>query len=231
MSEQSVTAVPEQADLLERIKILSLNPLLGYVDDFVRPEKLQVFLNGLDPRAFAEAKIGLTDEKVKTEYRSSKEKRFAVGENAFVDKLRERVTALLNLPEELCEEPALLHYKTGGEYKQHIDACSFRDGIESKRARPLVRIYTGILYLNDDFEGGMTEFPRLGTSVHPKAGRLVVWQNMPGGSTGIHPMSLHAGLPVTSGEKSILSFWMATPMSMRELTQMQRERQDGSVSP
>lgn len=229
MSKQSTIAVSEKANLFERMTILSLNPLLGYVDDFETPENLQNFLGGCDLSEIPEAKIGLTDAGVKSDYRSSKEKRYPVGENVFVDNLRGRVTALLNIPEELCETPALLHYPTGGEYKKHLDACSLRESFISKRPKPLVRVYTGILYLNDNFEGGMTEFPALDVTIAPKAGRLVVWQNMPGGSTGTHPMSIHAGLPVTGGEKSILSFWMATPMSMRELEQMRSERKEVSV--
>jgi len=72
------------------------------------------------------------------------------------------------------------------------------------------RFFTAITYLNDAFEGGATSFPHVGVEIAPKAGRLVLWSNTTPGDISPHPKSAHAGMPVTSGEKNILTFWLRT---------------------
>ena len=69
------------------------------------------------------------------------------------------------------------------------------------------RIYTAIAYLNDVEEGGATEFRDLNISVKPKKGSILVWKNVLPGTTKVHPLSLHAGRPVTGGEKYAFNLW------------------------
>lgn len=40
------------------------------------------------------------------------------------------------------------------------------------------RLSTLILYLNDDFKGGQTDFPELGISVEPTAGDAIYFHNV-----------------------------------------------------
>jgi hypothetical protein len=61
--------------------------------------------------------------------------------------------------------------------------------------------------LNDDFTGGETEFPKKDTSVTPQTGRLLIWRNLNEDGT-LDYDSLHAGLPVLSGEKNIAIVWV-----------------------
>lgn len=222
-------------DLMAGVTILSLNPLLGCIDDFVTPEAARDFLGRLDMGRLKDATIGGSvesdPERVNTGYRSARDIRFARGMNAFVDETRERVTALLNLKTEHCETPSLINYQTGGEYKRHFDSVNFGAASAHDKVSH-VRAYTGILYLNDDFEGGGTEFPHLQKIIQPRAGRLVIWQNMAAGATSVHPLTVHAGLPVVKGEKNIISFWMNTPMCLRamELEASGRPGADAPVS-
>ena len=87
------------------------------------------------------------------------------------------------------ETPKVKGYSPGGEFKPHCDV----DAVSSQR-------YLAFLfYLNDDFEGGQTQFlPDI--MVEPVKGSVVVfppnWQ---------HP---HAGLPVKSGKKYIMSTYL-----------------------
>ena len=41
----------------------------------------------------------------------------------------------------------------------------------------------------------------------PKKGSILVWKNVLPGTTKVHPLSLHAGRPVTGGEKYASNLW------------------------
>lgn len=62
------------------------------------------------------------------------------------------------------------------------------------------RILATMLYLNDDFEGGETEFLYQSRRITPKTGRVVIW---PAGWTHVH-----RGNPPLSGEKFIATSWL-----------------------
>ena len=47
----------------------------------------------------------------------------------------------------------------------------------------------------------------LNISVAPKKGSILVWKNVLPGTTKVHPLSLHAGRPVTGGEKYAFNLW------------------------
>ncbi len=62
------------------------------------------------------------------------------------------------------------------------------------------RVLATMLYLNDNFEGGETEFLYQSRRVTPKAGRVVIW---PAGWT-----HTHRGNPPLTGEKYIATSWL-----------------------
>ena len=62
------------------------------------------------------------------------------------------------------------------------------------------RLLAWMVYLNDDYEGGETEFNYLSKRVKPKKGTLLMW---PTGFT-----HTHRGGMVISGEKYILTGWI-----------------------
>lgn len=85
----------------------------------------------------------------------------------------------------------MIRYRKGGHYIPHADAG--RDLPE--------RYFTVVCYLNDDFEGGHTSFPSLGSMVKPKAGQAIVFPSR----------YLHCAEPVTQGEKLVLITWVCGP--------------------
>jgi predicted 2-oxoglutarate/Fe(II)-dependent dioxygenase YbiX len=92
----------------------------------------------------------------------------------------------------------VLKYKEGGFYTPHQDA--FFD-------EPNPRTVTAIIALNDDYEGGETEFPNLGKKFKLNKGDVLVFNNFTdwGYQT---PKSLHGGRPVKSGVKWICNLWI-----------------------
>ena len=80
------------------------------------------------------------------------------------------------------------------------------------------RYATLLLYLNDNFGGGQTNFPRAinpthhdGLTVTPQKGKAVLFYNMlPDGN--VDDLSQHQALPVTEGEKWLANLWIWDPV-------------------
>lgn len=71
------------------------------------------------------------------------------------------------------------------------------------------RTYSAVLYLNDDYEGGSTYFPRLGVEVQPKTGKLVAF--------GAGSEYQHGVRPITSGKRYTMPLWFTDQLSYVEL--------------
>ena len=117
--------------------------------------------------------------------------------------IQEFVSNVIGYPIENQEDIHIVKYKVGGEYKIHHDF--FEETDKENLSRGGNRTHSFLIYLNDDFEGGETEFPRLDLKIKPKTGSGLCWVNK---TDGINfEESEHAGLPVTKGEKWILIIW------------------------
>lgn len=106
-------------------------------------------------------------------------------------------------------EPALaLHYETGQRFAPHFD---FLDPAAPGHARDLgelgQRVATALLYLNDGYEGGETDFPALRWRYKGEVGDLLVFDNVDQGGAPDR-RTFHAGLPPMRGEKWLFSQWV-----------------------
>jgi prolyl 4-hydroxylase len=66
------------------------------------------------------------------------------------------------------------------------------------------RVGTGILYLNDDMEGGVTDFPKLGVSIKPKKGSLLYFKQSYA-DEAINWSTIHESTRINAGTKWIAS--------------------------
>lgn len=193
--------------------LLSVNPVVGYIDNFLDKDLFNALRRDLRSVEVKDAATLSDAKSVESSYRTARNCR--IGRNRF-DTLKQ-VTAcvgeLFHLDPLYCELPELIIYGEAGEYKKHFDSFPSGAAPEQMRSpdRGDQRIYTGVLYLNGAFSGGRTVFPRLDQAIDPRPGRLAFWQNTREGGVMPHPLSLHAGEPVESGEKRILSFWFRGP--------------------
>lgn len=98
-------------------------------------------------------------------------------------------------------------YDVGQQFKEHHDFFHTTEAYwQSERTNGGQRSWTAMIYLNDDLEGGTTEFYKAKVGVRPLAGMLVAWNNMqPDGKQ--NNFSLHSGKPVTKGRKYIITKW------------------------
>lgn len=120
--------------------------------------------------------------------------------------IRHRIANQLRAPLGCLEMSQVLHYDVGQEFVLH---CDFLDpqALREEIARNGQRVATVLIYLNDDFEGGQTSFPRLGLNHRGKTGDALVFGNVDAAGRP-DPRSQHAGCPPTRGEKWVFSQWV-----------------------
>jgi predicted 2-oxoglutarate/Fe(II)-dependent dioxygenase YbiX len=119
-------------------------------------------------------------------------------EDPVVDAVIHRCLKYIDRPIKNCEKLQVLRYKPGGYYNPHQD--SINDGNNP-------RLYTFILALNDEYEGGETEFPKLGNEYKLNAGDALFFDILDNYELETSK-ALHGGKPVKSGEKWICNLWV-----------------------
>ena len=122
--------------------------------------------------------------------------------------LQQRIAALTGVPLPGMEACTILHYAPGEEFKRHYD---WFDISTAENARIVAaegqRVMTFLIYLNDGYNGGETEFPHLGQRFRGRKGdALMFWNINPDFSPDTQ--TLHAGLPPITGEKWLFSQWI-----------------------
>jgi len=109
-----------------------------------------------------------------------------------------RVFGMIDIAFEQAESMTVLHYKPGQQFKAHLDTLPHTRN---------QRCATALIYLNAQYSGGETVFPKLNISVRGGQGDLLVFDNTQGDGLP-DPLSLHSGDPVETGEKWLGSIWI-----------------------
>lgn len=148
-----------------------------------------------------------SDDLYKQESRVSKQTWLRDTDDPVVNKIAERTSQIINLPATYAESLQVVKYDQGGFFIPHYDACQGTEEFcERMNGKGGPRYATFIIYLNDDFEGGETVFPRLDYSVKPERGKCVLfYSTLKDGN--IIQESFHGGNPVKSGTKWICNKW------------------------
>lgn len=122
-----------------------------------------------------------------------------------VEKVYRLATDLLNEPRDRFEYLQCTSYSKGQEYRAHYDTFDLETNEESGERSQ--RKSTVLIYLNDEYEGGETYFPRLDIRVQPKTGRALIFHSLDD-KGNLDPYCYHAGLPVWSGTKYVSNLWL-----------------------
>ena len=119
--------------------------------------------------------------------------------------LQHRMAAAVGLPVANMEGPTVLHYDVGEQITDHTDFLNTRmPNYEAEIRRRGERIITFLVYLNDDYGGGETDFPLLGARHRGRRGDGLFFVNaLPNGKPDTR--MVHAGRPPTHGQKWIVS--------------------------
>jgi prolyl 4-hydroxylase len=146
-------------------------------------------------------------EDIVVAHRSNTVASFNVSSVEFVHALMQaRMADACGVSERMMEGPTVLHYAPGEQIQNHfdfVDPQSTND-YRAEIARNGQRIITFLVYLNDDYDGGETAFPKLGLTHKGRCGEALYFVNaLPDLSPDLR--MLHAGCPTTRGEKWIVT--------------------------
>lgn len=148
-----------------------------------------------DPNKFAEV----------IENRTSYTSDLHENKSLIISDINTRMSSILNIPLSKAEALQGQRYEVGQQFKDHFDWFDGKNFFTYLKDQGN-RTYTFMVYLNDDLEGGETEFPKLDIKYKPKKGMAVLWKNLQDDGSG-NRLVLHAGRPVTKGKKYILTKW------------------------
>jgi predicted 2-oxoglutarate/Fe(II)-dependent dioxygenase YbiX len=121
--------------------------------------------------------------------------------NAITDKIKSIAETLTGFPIGHMETTQVVQYKQGEMFDFHYD------GVPSKKLSPAwSRVATVMIYLNDNFEGGETEFKKIHAKIRPEQGKVVLFWSALNGN--LIPESLHRGNKITKGTKWLVNQWV-----------------------
>jgi hypothetical protein len=111
----------------------------------------------------------------------------SISDLCFMNYASETGSRMLKLPDYF----SIRKYNSHADMGKHVDA---EDPTDTNH--PVV---SGVLYLNDDYEGGEIYFPEQGVKIKPEAGSLIMFP--------AYRPYFHHPLPVTSGNKYMVPFF------------------------
>jgi prolyl 4-hydroxylase len=127
-----------------------------------------------------------------------------------LEKINNSINSITGINKGKYEDLQIVNYKPEQLYEAHWDAC---DPYYDKRCindnkRGGLRFATFIIYLNDNFNEGETEFPLLNKKIKPEKGKAVLFFNLDNNLLKRKENSKHAGLPPKDGEKWMCNKWI-----------------------
>jgi prolyl 4-hydroxylase len=189
------------ADPVEpRRHLVNTSPDIILVERLLAPEECKYLISLAEPRvqpAYVgnEASGGRRLDPMRSSYDSC----FGPGEEDLVlHRINRRIARATGTKYEWGEPLHILRYLPGQEYRRHMDTIA---GAANQR------FWTALVYLNDGYKGGETDFPRLDIRVEGAAGDALLFCSLDKNGRP-DPLTEHAGLPVTQGVKWLATRWI-----------------------
>ena len=181
----------------EKMKEEYVNKNLFVSDDFFSQEQCEQLIQASRNLFQRSTVTGNGTEHIISHRRTSQSAFLRELDEKFKQDITNKCIRLLgNRPYHEFEGIQCVCYQIGEEFKAHFDA-----------GKGMKRLYTILVYLNENIEGGETYFPMLDLKIKPKTGRAVLFHNLDH-SGSIDRFSFHAGLPVKNGEKIACNIWI-----------------------
>lgn len=145
---------------------------------------------------------------VNDNYRKSKTCWIKDDEHHIFTKIAQITEQFTNIPIDNQEMLQVAHYEPNGKFNEHYDACVYNDKEYCDKMNNYAgqRRSTLLMYLNDDFKGGETEFVDIGVQIKPEKGKAIFFWNVDENET-LYVKSKHRANPVIEGEKWICTKW------------------------
>ncbi|MFA6219311.1 MAG: 2OG-Fe(II) oxygenase [Erythrobacter sp.] len=197
-----VMAIDEIGDPVERLQhaVLSDQPRIVVFRQFLSSAECAAVIAmtraRLQPAVVVDPQTG---QLVRDPVRDSQATAFPfIDEGPFLHAINRRIAVATGTIPAQGEPIQVLHYQSGQQYHLHSDALNH---VHNQR------ILTFLVYLNEEYEGGATHFPAGNLSVRCGVGDAICFANVTANRRP-DPIMRHAGMPVTSGEKFLLSRWI-----------------------
>jgi prolyl 4-hydroxylase len=206
LGEMAIDAVGEPLGTATAEPV-SGDPPMARLPAFLSPDEaaylIDLALPALQPAVVVHPQTGAL---VRDPIRTARSAAFPfVREDPVLHAINRRIAAATGTTYEQGEPLQVLCYEPGEEYKLHSDAL--QPGQNQ-------RVQTFLITLSDGFGGGETGFPRLGLSLRCKRGEALRFRNVDSAGRP-DPRMWHAGEPVRSGRKLLLSKWIrAAPLDI-----------------
>ncbi|PYH92630.1 oxidoreductase [Aspergillus ellipticus CBS 707.79] len=210
--------IPSCPDDTYRVHLLSKDPLIIYIEDFLSTTEADHLVN-LSTNAYTPSII-YNGQTTRIDPSTRLSDRALLPRDNTVRCLETRASSFQGWkPHLYIERMWAQRYNVSGHYTHHYDWAG-------SAARGGDRLSTFMVYLDDDCDGGGTNFPRLrmprddkwcrfldctlsnvsGITFKPIKGNAIFWENLRSDGTG-YPETWHAAFPVTRGLKVGLNIW------------------------
>jgi len=187
-----------------RVTLSVDTPPLRVLDGILSVQECESLIELARPRLQRALTVDQDGKHQVDQHRTSEGMFFALGELPLVQRIEARIAKLLGIPAEHGEGLQVLHYLPGQQYEPHQDWFDPQQpGYAAITAKGGQRIASLVMYLNTPEAGGGTAFPEIGLTVTALRGSAVYFAYETGDQA-----SLHAGLPVSKGEKWIATKWL-----------------------
>ena len=176
---------------------------LFIVRDVLEPEHCDGLMQLIDSDLTPSLLMSHTDD---PEFRTSKTCNLHP-EEPLVKLLESRIQEVMGIQPELGETAQGQRYEVGQQFKPHYDwfdvhAQYWPEQVDCGGQRT----WTAMLFLNEPAAGGHTIFTEAQVPVRPRAGNLLVWNNLTADGEP-NPRSMHQGSPVGAGTKYVITKW------------------------
>ena len=207
--------VRESIDISERTaarrpEIVREAPRIGVLRDFLSKNECAWLIAAARPRLTPAAIYSRETEGTEVaRVRTNRAAYFGVLDlDVVLSVVRQRIANTIGSAVRYFEQPSVLHYEPGQQFKPHCDYLDERfPGPAADLRANGQRVLTFLVYLNEEFEGGETDFPLLDYRFKGSTGDAIVFANVDAYSRP-DPKTRHAGLPPVSGQKWLLSQWV-----------------------
>jgi prolyl 4-hydroxylase len=176
------------------------------VENIITPEECQHIIELATPKF---ARSGIVGRSAPDDIRTSETAWIYEDDDPVVQKIIAKACELTGKTLDHCEKIQVVRYTPGAYYRPHHDSCCDPDPacleFENNGGQ---RVGTLLIYLNNDFENGETEFPNLKSKFRAPPGTGVFFRPMDKSGKQCHPLALHGGMPPTNGTKYACNVWV-----------------------
>ena len=178
------------------------------IDSFLTKNECKEIINLAKKNTFYDSKVKLNT--IQKNHRTSKTSWLKFDKNnKILNKIYEKYSKLVNIPKNFIGSMQIIYYDKNGFFNEHQDQCySDSDYCKDLTNSRGARFCNLFIYLNDDFKGGETTFPKLNLKIKPKTGKVILFYMLNSAGTKVHPFAIHSGEKIKSGIKMAANLWI-----------------------